>query len=553
MTEATRDQMLQDVVAKAYAAIASPEEFVELLHEVVAAEGELKQISGPIDMHFENAESILDKMYPLRSSDFAGLTTVQSQPLDCDLAIDRDFRVVAVNPKLFPTGELAVGQPIPDWLFNHLTDKEDKERLRCSNAGGDAGFIQLHTSAEDEKGRWFSIETDTSGEVPINSFTVVRLRWSERSAEAFQRALKLTGTEIALTRHLVEGGSVREFAEARGRSIGTARNQLKALQRKLSIGSKEDLLLLYAGFVHSLELPDHSAAPVDHVCENIFTAADGSKIAWEEFGDPEGRPVLFFHALEGPLVTNRVADAAVNAGLRFIAPWRPFYGATTGTKPSTDSPRQFASRMPEFLEYIGAARPVCVGTQAGTPFLLAMAQLGPERIQAALLVGPFMPIAKHSDYGFLPARQRVHFRISRMAPGLARVYMRAMLASMGTGDFHRFVDDYYEACPRELETVRDPEVVRRFRLAAGYGLKSGPDGAIDTMLNWSSDYSSSFAALRVPFTILVGDNDSNAPPDFVAMSCARLGLENAKIIDDAGSFLMQDQPAIVMEQIRQQF
>lgn len=542
---------LQDVVAKAYAAIAEPTNFVPLLNDLIAADEKLGGIGAEADMHFANAEAIFDKVYPLEEGDYSSMLSHLEHDLECDLALDENLRVLTVNPRVFGD-HIERDLYLPEWVFDPTRINQDRNRLKRVEADEGRLFLRLFTDDHDVSGRWFSAFRVPIGGIHVIALQAVRLRWDKGSAEAFQTAFELTDTELALTRHLVTGGSTRDFADQRGRSIGTVRNQLKALQRKLTINSKEQLLLLYAGFIHSLE-PKSDDQGLEHTCANLWANSEGLTIAWEEYGNPAGKPVLFFHALEGPLFTAAMDQAARDAGLRVIAPWRPFYGGTSGVSQGSGSPVEFADRLAGLLDHLEIERCAVLGTQAGTPFLAAFMQAHRDRIQGAIAAGPFLPIVENEDYRFLQTRQRTHFRICRIAPAFARVYMRAMLASMGTGEFHRFVEDYYDNCPRELQTVQQPEMVRNFRRAANYVLPRGRMGPGDTMLNWSAQWGPLLEGLGDDLLMMVGAEDANAPPDFARLTATRFGLRQPEIVRDAGSFLIQDQPVLVFEAVRRLF
>lgn len=549
----TENASLEAVVAKAYAAIAEPQSFVPLLNELIEADQQMGGIGDAADMHFANAEAIFDKVYPLDEADYSSMVTHLETTLEADLALDNQFRVITVNPRVFEKGGIEVQGFAPEWLFDPAQIRAEQARLRKAAVGDERIFLRLFTDESDETGRWFSAYRVPFSGVHVIALQAVRLRWDERSAEAFQKAFALTDTEVALTKHLVRGGSTREFAELRERSVGTARNQLKALQRKLSLNSKEQLLLLYAGFIHSLNPPLEEDEEFEHECGNLYCDEQGRMIAWEEHGDPQGLPVLYFHALEGPLFTPQANEAARKAGLRIMAPWRPFYGDTSGEQQGPMSPVLFADRLTAFLDHLSIDKVVAIGAQAGTPFLAAFAQRHPRRLHKAVALGPFLPIVENDDYRFLQTRQRTHFRIARVAPAFARVYLRAMLASMGTGEFYKFVEDYYDNCSRESEAVQRPEVVRNFRKAANYVLPRGKMGPGDTMINWSTQWGQFLEGLRVPFEMLVGEEDSNTPPEFAHVSAERFNLPAPTTIEDAGSFLIEDQPEVVFEAVRQAF
>ncbi len=549
MTDTSND--LQAMVAKAYGAIARPESLVDMLSELLAIDPDLADLGPDAQLHFDNAATILGEMYPATGTDFHALNTQADAALPCDLAVSRDLRVTSVNRDLFED-DLVEGTFAPDWLFDPVTMANDRERLREFSGAATQTMFRLFETRGDNSGRWFLARHADIEDQSMVLLSAVRLRWAHSTGRQFQSALHLTDTELALVRHLVTGGTLRGFAELRDRSIGTVRNQMKALQRKLSINSKEELLLLYVGFNHSLASPGGGEV-TNHVCRNRFDTdgADGSRecIAWEEYGDPAGCPVLYFHALEGALLTDAVARSALAHGLRIIVPWRPHYGETTGSGRGLASSRDFAQRLPAFLDHLGIETCTGLGTQAGTPYLMAFAKAHPERLDKVVAAGPFLPVTDGSDYGFVPKRHRLQMRLARAVPAFASIYQRAMLATMGTGEFYRFVENYYIDCPRELRTVRDQDMVRMFRRSATYAVTENFGGTIETMLVWAADWGTLCDQLRVPVHLMVGAEDGNISPQFSYVTAQRYGFAPPVTIADAGSFLINDQPDRVMQAV----
>ncbi len=551
MPQRTPDEELEDVVAKAYAAIAKPHGLADLIDALASAEKRNIDFSDRAGGHLLNAADIIDNVYPLDDRDYSMLNTGQTPDVDCDLALDGDLSVVSFNSEVFRVQGEGPDHGIMAWLFDPVTEKENRKRLLMLSEDGDDAFFKLHISADDESGRWF-FARQLSGAGPARiALHVVRLRWSETAGRSFQLALGLTETELALLRHLVVGGKIRGFAEARHRSIGTVRNQLKALQRKLSINSKEELLLLYAGFIDTSQLRSEAAPEQVHDCPNRFEDAPGKVITWEEFGDPAGIPVLYLHPLEGPLFTPTLERSAVAHGLRFIAPWRPYYGDTSGEGFGIESARRFAPRMAALLEHLGIDRCLAMTTQAGTPYAMAMAQGEPDRIVELVGISPFVPVVDAGDFAFLPKNQRLELRVARFAPAFARIYQKAMLASLKTGNFYRFVENYFKDCPQELQTVQRPDMIRNFRRSAGYTIRRSHDGLIDTMLIWCAEWSALCHGLQVPVTVMGGLQDRTTPPDMLRQACTRYGFGEPQFIAGAGSFLLNEEPDKTMRALRE--
>ena len=64
--------------------------------------------------------------------------------------------------------------------------------------------------------------------------------------DALKTHYRLTPTEIGLAEALFHGETLRDFAEARGRSFNTVRNQLKSVFAKTGTNRQSDLVALIA-------------------------------------------------------------------------------------------------------------------------------------------------------------------------------------------------------------------------------------------------------------------------------------------------------------------
>ena len=548
MGRVVADQSVDALVAQAYAAIAKPETFVDLLHDIADTGPNLADLEAQAAHHFDNAASILDEIYPTTDGEPApGMAdAVRQRP--SDLVLGNALAVRAFDPWIFTRAELKEGAALPEWMFDPVTRKQDERRLSTRYEEETFGFVRLFVDPDSDETRWFSFRQEDGDGEKVVLIDALRLRWNDDHGQAFADAFGLTATEAALVQHLVSGGTIRAFAEDRGRSVGTARNQMKALLRKLVINTKEKLLLLYAGFVHSLEEAREASGPVPERKAQV-AQIDGAQIAWEEYGDPHGAPVLYFHPLEGPLMPPSVEREARLRRLRIIAPWRPFYGETSGDRIGPEALEDGAKGVAALLDLLDI--PSCIGlaAQAGTPYMAAFARYQPERLRAALAAGPFLPLRERSDFSFVKKRQRAHLRIARTAPAFARIFQRAMLATVGTKQFSRFAEDFYEDCPAELAVVRNPEMVALFQRATAYAMGQSSEGLVDTMLVWASDWSALLDDSEVPMEIMIGSRDCNCDPQFATLSAARHGLSKPVTVDGAGSFLVYEAAAQVMSRL----
>jgi len=113
---------------------------------------------------------------------------------------------------------------------------------------------------------------------------------------------------------------------------------------------------------------------------------DGRKLAYAEFGRPEGHPVLYFHGSPSsrlePLLYGD--DVFHQFGLRIIAPDRPGMGQ------SDFQPRRGFSDWPKdvlvLADTLGLERFSVLGNSGGCGYAAACAARIPERLHAVVIV-----------------------------------------------------------------------------------------------------------------------------------------------------------------------
>ncbi|GGY01418.1 alpha/beta hydrolase [Streptomyces minutiscleroticus] len=121
---------------------------------------------------------------------------------------------------------------------------------------------------------------------------------------------------------------------------------------------------------------------------------DGRRLAVEEWGDPEGSPVVLLHGTPGSrraVVPREVTDA--RPGLRFIAYDRPGYG---GSDRHPGRRVAHAARdVAALADLLGLERFAVLGVAGGAPHALACAALLPRKVRrAAVLACPAPPDAE---------------------------------------------------------------------------------------------------------------------------------------------------------------
>jgi pimeloyl-ACP methyl ester carboxylesterase len=136
--------------------------------------------------------------------------------------------------------------------------------------------------------------------------------------------------------------------------------------------------------------------------EQIVQLDKGGVVAFQEYGDPTGVPVIFCHGWPSSRTMAQLADeSARSLGIRIISPDRP---GISGSSMQLDRKLSDWPRVVEQLAYeleIGEFRILAIS--GGAPYAYATAIAMPDRLRAIAIVGGVIPFAELKDFkGLLP-------------------------------------------------------------------------------------------------------------------------------------------------------
>jgi len=181
---------------------------------------------------------------------------------------------------------------------------------------------------------------------------------------------------------------------------------------------------------------------------------DGRRLGYAEYGKPDGEPGFYFHGHPGSRLEAQFADkAAVDAGVRIIAPDRPGYGLSDFQPHRTilDWPRD----IEEAADLLGLDRFTVLGASGGGPYALACAHEIPERITRAGVVSGVGPYDAPGATQGMRWQNRIGFQLGARFPALARLIMWSMERQV-----RRRPERTLDAIAQAMSSV-DAEVVRR--------------------------------------------------------------------------------------------
>ena len=136
--------------------------------------------------------------------------------------------------------------------------------------------------------------------------------------------------------------------------------------------------------------------------KDVVQLCDGVVVAFQEYGDPTGTPVIFCHGWPSSRTMAQLADEpARSLGVRIISPDRP---GISGSSMQLDRKLSDWPRLVERLvDDLGIGEFRILAISGGAPYAYATAVAMPERARAIAIVGGVIPFAELKDFqGLLP-------------------------------------------------------------------------------------------------------------------------------------------------------
>ena len=247
---------------------------------------------------------------------------------------------------------------------------------------------------------------------------------------------------------------------------------------------------------------------------NFLTLKSGRQLCYGDYGDPNGRPVMYFHGWPSSRLQGFVMEElCLEKGIRLIAPDRPGVG-----KSDLEPNRKLMNWPPlveELADHIGWKKFAVMGVSGGGPYAVAAAAALPERVEQVAVVCGAPPLAKFPDRSEMMWPYRALLRIRPYAPFLIPGILKmSHWISQYPPDEPpmSWVMKWTSDADREAMGESDFELVTRsFR----EGISPGTAGVQLDGDVYTSDWGIDFEKISVPIEFWHGEEDKNIPYSMV--------------------------------------
>lgn len=268
----------------------------------------------------------------------------------------------------------------------------------------------------------------------------------------------------------------------------------------------------------------------------IIQLDSGLKIACDEYGDPEGKPVFFFHGWPASRKQGAgFGPEAQKRGLRIISPDRPGIGLSAEQPGRTL--RDWPPVVAELARKLGLDKFRVLAVSGGGPYAMATAWALPEQVEAAAVVSGAPPLAGNVSSGELHYIYDWLLALKRRFPDIVHRLFNAARPLVKLRPPHWLVERYLRAGSKaDGEALASEEVYAgSFECYQEAWRGSGAAVAVDGEI-YSDPWGFAPEEIRVPMTIWHGTHDRSFNWRMVQRFAATIPHSELRIIEEEGHY-----------------
>jgi len=263
--------------------------------------------------------------------------------------------------------------------------------------------------------------------------------------------------------------------------------------------------------------------------DNLHTLPDGRTLAWGDYGEPMGHPLVFCHGAPGSRthVSPAMDATAAALGLRLLVPDRPGYGRSTPL-PGRTFP-VWIQDLANLLDALGIGAITVLGFSVGTIQAMACAHGMSGRVINLGLAGTLVPRLDLHHAGMAPDVIAL-FKAGQGGPeglalaleplrGVPEALLEGMAASMP---------------PPDQAVLADPDLGPAFRSACLEALRQGGTGMAEDIALATADWGFDPGGLGLPVQLWHGSEDRNSPPSMAQALMAMLPSGRLDLLSGEG-------------------
>ena len=248
--------------------------------------------------------------------------------------------------------------------------------------------------------------------------------------------------------------------------------------------------------------------------DGVAELGNGRSLGYAEYGDEDGRVVLWFHGTPGACrqVPPDAPDLARRRGIRLIGIERPGTGLSTSYRYTRML--EWAHDVERFLDVHDIDRFAAVGLSGGGPFVLACGHhFGLRRMAAGAVLGGIGPTrgaeAAPGYTRLLAPFEPVLSWVAAPVGAVVSCMLKPVASVMGSPAFDLYANFVSPPCDRPV--LKRPDMKEAFLYDITTATRTGVRALTQDLLLFARDWRFSLRDIDVPIRFWHGDADRIVP------------------------------------------
>ena len=272
--------------------------------------------------------------------------------------------------------------------------------------------------------------------------------------------------------------------------------------------------------------------------QKFVTLQGGAVVAFREYGDANGVPVIFCHGWPSSCTMAQLTDQpARELGVRIISPDRP------GISGSSLQPDRKLADWPRVIEglldHLGIGEFRALAISGGAPYAYTMAVTMPGRVRAIAIVCGAIPMAELEDMRGLLRLYRWMLALYRSRPHLLRRLFsiaRPLLALRPPVRLRPLFLKMLMLRPCDAESLRDAAAFEAIFESQRRAWRGSAEGVMADAQIYAQPWGFSLEDIHVPVRLWHGTQDRAFSVHLAEEISHRLPNCKARFIDNAGHY-----------------
>jgi pimeloyl-ACP methyl ester carboxylesterase len=259
-------------------------------------------------------------------------------------------------------------------------------------------------------------------------------------------------------------------------------------------------------------------------------------MAFSEYGDPNGRPVLFCHGWPSSRSMAQLTDAAgQKLGVRIISPDRP--GISGSSFAAGRKLLDWPAAVRALLAHLGLPSVRLLAISGGAPYAYATAWAMPEQVAAIAIISGAPPIAELRDRAGLLRLYRWMLALHARRPGSMRMMFRLIRPWASVRLPLRFRPFVLLTLQRmDAEVLRDSEAFEACFESSRQAWRASVEGVIADAEIYAQPWGFPLEEIRVPVRLWHGTKDRTFSFRLAEELAPRFQNCELRLVENAGHY-----------------